>query len=154
MALAACQTVPSATPADDRAAIHALLMAYGHTLDARDFEGFARLFAKDGVYIAGNGAGVSGAQAGETMRQVFTDNASGVGEPNYHLFYNEVITLDGPTQAHASSMSLFMAPGEDGRPEPVMAARYIDELVREDDQWKFARRVVRALGNSQDAFRD
>ena len=35
----------------DRAAIHALLVAYGATLDARDFDGFAKLFGSDGVYV-------------------------------------------------------------------------------------------------------
>ncbi len=35
--------------AADRAAIHALLVAYGSTLDARDFDGFGKLFGKHGV---------------------------------------------------------------------------------------------------------
>lgn len=143
--LAACQHVPQPSEAADRAAIHQLLVAYGTTIDARDFDGFAGLFAEDGEYVAGNGQGVSGAEAGETMRQIFAENAMGFREPNYHLFFNEVVNLTGPDSASATSMSLYMVPGEDGAPVPAMMARYEDRLVREQGRWKFARRVVRSL---------
>lgn len=144
-ALTACQHVPQSSEAADRAAIHRLLVEYGTTLDARDFDGFASLFAREGRYIAGTGEGVSGAEAGEMMRQVFAENALGFGEPNYHLFFNEIVNLTGPDSAAATSMSLYMVPGQDGAPVPAMMARYEDQLVREQDQWKFARRVVQAL---------
>jgi len=131
--------------AADRAAIHELLVDYGSTLDARDFDGFAALFAKDGVYVAGSGAGASGKDAGEMMRKVFAGNAMGFKEPNFHVFFNEVVTLDGPDRAHATSMSFYVVPNEQNRPEPVLMARYHDDLVREDGKWKFARREVESL---------
>ncbi|WP_336977536.1 nuclear transport factor 2 family protein [Altererythrobacter fulvus] len=131
--------------AADRAEIHALLNAYGSTLDARDFNGFAGLFAKDGTYVAGNGKGVSGTQAGAMMEQVFASNALGFREPNFHVFFNEVITLEDADHAHSTSMSFYMVPGEDGRPVAAMMARYHDELVRETGKWKFARRRVESL---------
>jgi len=37
----------------DREAIRVLLRDYGRTLDARDFEGFAALFATDAEYVSG-----------------------------------------------------------------------------------------------------
>src|SRR6187431_664792 len=119
----------SATPAfaqrnetADRAAIHALLVAYGTTLDARDFDGFARLFGSDGVYVAGSGAGSKGPAAGEMMRQVFAANSSGFRQPNFHLFYNEVVTFDGKDRAHATSMSLYMVPDDKNRPVAAVSA--------------------------------
>lgn len=129
----------------DRAAIHALLMAYGSTLDARDFDGFGKLFGKDGVYVAGGGAEAKGPAASEMMRKVFAANAMGFRKPNYHIFFNEVVTFDGPDRAKATSMSLYMVPDEQNRPSPVLMGGYEDELVREDGRWTFQRRVVKSL---------
>lgn len=129
----------------DRAAIHALLVAYGSTLDARDFEGFGRLFGKNGVYAAGGGTEATGAAAGQMMRKIFSANTLGFREPNFHLFFNEVVTFVGPDRARATSMSLYMVPDEKNRPMAALMARYEDELVRTDDRWTFARRAVRSL---------
>jgi len=141
--LGACQ-LRTQDESKDRAEIHALLTAYGSTIDARDFDGFARLFAKDGVYVTGDKA-AGGKQAGENMRQVFAKNANGFREPNFHMFFNEVITLDDIDHAHATSMSFWVVPGADDRPTPAMAARYEDKLVREDGVWKFASRKIVGL---------
>ncbi|HWK40508.1 MAG TPA: nuclear transport factor 2 family protein [Croceibacterium sp.] len=143
--LVACQ--PSvADRTEDRAQIHRLLVDYGRTLDARDFDGFAALFADDGVYVAGGGGQpLSGKAAGEAMRRVFAENASGFGDPNYHLFFNEVVDFTGPDSATATSQSLYMVPAESGQPRAAMMAQYDDELVRREGQWKFARRTVRGL---------
>lgn len=147
--LAACQPAePDRGPdrGEDRAAIHTLLVDYGRTLDARDFDGFAALFARDGVYLAGGGGEpLSGAEAGEAMQRTFAENALGFAEPNYHLFFNETVAFTGPDSAAATSQSLYMVPGEDGAPHAAMMAAYDDELVREDGRWKFARREVRGL---------
>jgi uncharacterized protein (TIGR02246 family) len=145
-ALAACQPVQP-DRGEDRAEIHRLLVDYGGTLDARDFDGFAALFARDGVYVAGgNGASpLSGAQAGDAMRRTFAENALGFAEPNYHLFFNEAVDFTGPDSARANSKSLYMVPGEGGAPRAAMMAEYDDELIREGGRWKFARRVVRGL---------
>lgn len=144
--LAACQ--PAAPDrSEDRAAIHGLLVDYGRTLDARDFDRFAALFARDGVYVAGGGGGqpLSGAEAGEAMRRTFAENALGFAEPNYHVFFNETVAFTGPDSAEATSQSLYMVPDDTGAPRAAMMAQYDDELVREDGRWKFARRVVRGL---------
>lgn len=143
--LAACQQPASPDRGEDRAAIHHLLVDYGRTLDARDFDGFAKLFARDGVYVAGGGGGseLSGTEAGEAMRRTFAENSLGFAEPNYHVFFNETVDFAGPDRATASSQSMYMVPGEDGAPRAAMMAQYEDELVREDGRWKFARRVVR-----------
>ena len=131
-----------ATEMADRVAIHNLLMEYGASLDRRDFDGFAKLFAHDGVYVAGGGQALSGPQAGEAMRRTFAENALGFAEPNYHLFFNETVDFTGRDSATANSQSLYMVPDETGAPRAAMMAQYDDELVREGDRWKFARRVV------------
>lgn len=148
LAALACAVPATAVKADetaDRAAIHALLVDYGRTLDARDFDGFGKLFARNGVYASGPTPAVGGEAAATMMRGIFAANALGFREPNFHIFFNEVITLDGPDRGHASSMSLYMVPDEANRPSPALMARYDDELVREDGRWKFARRTVTSL---------
>jgi hypothetical protein len=131
----------------DRAAIHKLLVDYGATLDARDFDGFGRLFGKDGVYAGGGPGGEAkgGPAAAAMMRKIFEANALGFRSPNFHIFFNEVVTFDGPDKAHATSMSLYMVPDEKNAPSPALMARYHDDLVREGNAWKFARRGVESL---------
>lgn len=141
LSVAACQQAPAANDETaDRAAIHKLLVDYGRTLDERDFDGFSALFAEGGDYN-----GTSGPEAGEMMRRVFAENAMGFREPNFHVFYNEVITLDGPDKAKSTSMSFYVAPDDNNRPVPVLMASYDDDLVREGGQWKFASRKVNSL---------
>lgn len=131
----------------DRAAIHQLLVDYGATLDARDFDAFSALFGKDGVYVTGSGAETHGVEAGEAMRKAFANNANHSREPNFHLFFNEVVTFDGPDRAHARSMSLWMVPGDNNRPVAALSARYEDDLVRKNGHWLFARRAVKPITN-------
>lgn len=133
--------------AADRAAIHKLLVDYGATLDARDFDGFGRLFGKDGVYAGGGPGGEvkGGPAAAAMMRKIFEANALGFRSPNFHIFFNEVVTFDGPDKAHATSMSLYMVPDEKNAPSPALMARYHDDLVREGGAWMFARRSVESL---------
>jgi uncharacterized protein (TIGR02246 family) len=132
--------------AADHAAIHKLLVDYGATLDARDFDGFGRLFAADGVYGAGSGSETKGgAAAAALMKQIFSANALGFREPNFHIFFNEVVTFTGADKAQATSISLYMVPDADNRPSAAMMARYRDDLVRENGTWRFARRAVESL---------
>lgn len=132
----------------DRTAIHQLLLDYGRTIDDRDFDAFGALFAPDGEYGgAGAMAKGPGAIAGR-MNAVFEANAMGFGEPNYHVFFNESIRLEGD-RAMATSMSFFIVPGPDSLPRIAMMAEYDDVLVRLDGEWKFLRRVVRGLAPAQ-----
>ena len=150
LAFVLCLAAPAAAQRNetaDRAAIHALLMAYGSTLDARDFDGFGKLFGTDGVYVAFGGKQAIGPATGEMMRQTFAASYNPAREPNFHLFYNEVVRFDGRDRAHATSMSLWMIPGPDKRPIAALAARYKDDLVRKDGQWIFARRVIEPITN-------
>jgi hypothetical protein len=124
----------------DREAVHRLLLAYGRTIDERDFDGFGALFTEDGEY-----GGNKGPQAiGEGMRRTFASNPLGLREPNFHVFFNETIDVDG-LRATASSMSFYVAPDDLGGYRIVMMASYDDELVKVGETWKFKRRTVKAL---------
>jgi hypothetical protein len=146
LALAAPAGAAMRSESGDRAEIHKLLVDYGATLDRRDFDGFGRLFARDGTYGPGGAGDAKGGPViAERMRKVFASNALGFRAPNFHIFFNEVVILDDTSHAHATSMSLYMVPDADNRPSPALMAAYDDRLVREDGAWKFASRAVKSL---------
>jgi hypothetical protein len=126
---------------EDREAIRLVLRDYGRLLDERRFDEFGQLFAEDGEYVAG--ATTRGPQAiADGLRRTFAGNSLGLGEPNFHVLFNERITLAG-RRAVSTSQSFFVAPGPDGAPRIVLMASYTDELVKTPGGWRFARRVVK-----------
>ena len=126
---------------EDREAIRLVLRDYGRLLDQRKFDEFGQLFAADGEYVSGGTT--RGPEAiGESLRRTFSGNALGLGEPNFHVLFNERIELHGD-RAEATSQSFYVAPGADGAPQIIMMASYEDVLVRTPAGWKFAKRVVR-----------
>lgn len=126
---------------ENREAIRILLRDYGRLLDERRFDEFGLLFAEDGVYVAGPTTRGPKAIA-EGLRRTFAGNSLGLAEPNFHVLFNERITLAG-AKAVSSSQSFFVAPGADGAPRVVLMASYEDELVKTAAGWRFARRVVK-----------
>jgi hypothetical protein len=129
------------TALEDREAIRLLLRDYGRLIDERRFDEFGRLFAADGEYVAGTTT--RGPQAiADGLRRTFANNSLGLGEPNFHVLFNERITLAG-ARAIASSQSFFVAPATDGAPRIVLMASYTDELVKTAEGWRFAKRVVK-----------
>ncbi|MFO1503304.1 MAG: nuclear transport factor 2 family protein [Steroidobacteraceae bacterium] len=113
---------------EDREAIRLLLRDYGRLLDERRFDEFGQLFAENGEYVAGPTTRGPKAIA-EALRRTFAGNSLGLAEPNFHVLFNERITLAG-AKAIATSQSFFVAPGADGAPRLVLMASYEDELVK------------------------
>ncbi|MBK7115404.1 MAG: nuclear transport factor 2 family protein [Proteobacteria bacterium] len=157
--IANAQSAPSSASAsaarlaalEDREAIRLVLRDYGRLLDERRFDEFGRLFAEDGEYVAG--ATTRGPKAiADGLRRTFAGNSLGLAEPNFHVLFNERITLAG-AKAVASSQSFFVAPGADGAPRIVMMASYEDELVKTANGWRFAKRVVRGNLSARPAAR-
>lgn len=122
---------------EDIEAIRTVLISYGRTLDAHDFAGYSRLFARDGEWIGGFGT-VKGPTAIEAF---MTKNIGAPGKPGgtYHLLTNFVIDVNGD-MATAWSRWTFVTPGADGKPAMAQGGHYEDMLVREDGRWKFKRR--------------
>lgn len=129
---------------EDREEIRQLLKDYGRYLDRRDFGAFSQLFAeKEGEWIGGMGK----AKGPEAIRKLMEDSIgkdTGMGaSPNYHLFTNEIIQVNG-NQADATTKWIFVIQGEKGQPQPVYLGHYEDNFVRENGRWKFLKRVVYA----------
>ncbi len=121
---------------EDKEEIRNVLLEYGRTLDARDFAGYSRLFAKDGEWVGGFGTVQGPAQIQTFMEKQF--NGPNTAH-NFHLLTNFVIDVKGDT-ATAWSRWTFIIPSADNKPVIGQSGRYSDTLVRENGHWKFKRR--------------
>lgn len=122
----------------DDLAIRETLARYCHTCDDGAFEALGALFAEDGSFEYA-GALTSG-------RAALVAHFARIQPPERrgkHLTSNVVVALDGD-RATAVSDWVFLVL-VDGVPTPRLTGRYRDELVREQGEWVFARRVVEPL---------
>ena len=129
---------------EDREEIRQLLMDYGRFLDQRDFASFSSLFAEEeGVWSGGMGE-AKGSKAICTLMEETIGKSTDINTtPNYHLFMNEVIHVNGD-EADATSKWIFVVQGEKGGPQPFFLGHYEDSFIRENGRWKFLKRVVHA----------
>ncbi len=128
---------------EDREEIRQLLTDYGRCLDKRDFDSFTRLFAeKEGEWIGGMGKAKGRQAIGNLMENTIGHDPTGkIGGPNYHLFTNEMIKVNG-NEAWAVTKWMFVVQNSSKQPQPFYLGHYEDSLVREQDRWKFLKRVV------------
>jgi len=120
-----------------------LMTAYGATLDSRDFAAFGRLFAEDATYVSG-GTPTKGRAAIQSMlEKIITSNPSNLPPPNFHLYFNPSIHVDGD-RATAQSRGAYVAPDPTTKTaQMVFFVTYEDTLVRRDGRWLFQQRVVK-----------
>ena len=126
---------------EDQLAIQRVLVEYSARLDARDFAGYASLFAREGTWQNGNTVRKGRAEIEAMLAGLFGTPAPGfVNREDYHLVSNPQVDVDGD-KATARSRHLLVMRGPDGSPVPSLAGLYEDEFVREDGAWKILRRV-------------
>ena len=129
---------------EDREEIRQLLKDYGRFLDQRDFASFSGLFAeKDGEWIGGMGKAKGPQSIRKLMEDSIGTNTEKPGAPNFHLFTNEIIHING-NQADATTKWIFVVQGENNRPQALLLGHYEDSMIRENGRWKFLRRIVHA----------
>lgn len=127
--------------AEDEIAIRRILIDYHWTMDMRDFDAYAALFAKDGIWTSGDQVHKGPAEIRKMMVGIFGEPKP--DQPNrrsIEITTNPEITIDGD-HAHARSRHLLVWRGADGSPQPMLAGRYEDDLVREGGVWKIAKRT-------------
>jgi uncharacterized protein (TIGR02246 family) len=126
---------------EDELAIRRVLVDYAATQDARDYSGYAALFAKDGEWVNGKTVHKGRAAIHKMLVDLYGTPPPGyLNSESYHLTSNPEIDLHGD-RASARSRHLLVMRGPKGEPTPALAGRYEDELIREDGQWKILRRV-------------
>jgi ketosteroid isomerase-like protein len=138
---------------EDEQAIQRLIVDYAARLDARDYDGYAALFARDGVWQ--NGATVR--RGRDEIRQLlvglFGETPEGwVNRESYHLVSNPQVKVEGD-RATARSRHLLLMRGEDGSPVPELTGLYEDEFIREDGAWKILKRVDHPIMPTPDEWR-
>lgn len=126
---------------EDILAIQRVLVAYGKHLDRRDFKAYAALFAREGVWDGGFGAGTGPAEIQAMMEKMIGGQPNDDAQKNYHLMSSFDVEVEGD-RGRAWSRWTFVSLDAEGHPRVHHAGRYDDELVREDGAWKFALRKV------------
>lgn len=121
--------------------IREAIVEYGEYLDARDYAGYASLFASNGTWTGGFGSATGPA----AIQKMLEDNlgipeAGFINKDNFHLNTTVVVEVDGE-KATARSRYMFFTRTEDNRPHPLLAGRYYDEFVRENGEWKIFKRA-------------
>ena len=126
---------------EDRDEIRRIIIAYGEYLDARDYAGYAGLFAKDGVWTGGFGS-ATGPAAIQTMleKNLGKPERGFVNKSSFHQVTTEVIDVDRD-KATARSRYMFYTATPENRPNVLLAGRYVDEFVRENGAWRIKARV-------------
>jgi ketosteroid isomerase-like protein len=125
---------------EDRDAIWRLFMTYKQHLDQRDFAAYASLFTDDAEWIGNLGKVVGPAQIERLLTEtleVWRDDR----ERTHHLVLDPEIEVDSDT-ATARSNWAYVTRDEHDAPVLLMLGRYLDELRRTPDGWRFSRRVA------------
>ena len=126
----------------DEQAIREVVVRYGEYLDARDYAGYASLFASDGVWTGGFGSFTGPAAIEEMLEKNLGKPQPGfINKANFHLMTTVVVHVDGDT-ARVRSRYTFFTASPDDRPTAALAGRYVDEFVRENGAWKIKRRTT------------
>lgn len=126
---------------EDELAIQRVIIAYSATQDARDYAGYAALFARDGEWVNGRNVHKGRDAIHKMLVDLYGEPPAGyVNTDSYHISSNAQIEVAGD-RATARSRHLLVLRGPGGSPQPALAGRYEDEFIREDGQWKILRRV-------------
>jgi 3-phenylpropionate/cinnamic acid dioxygenase small subunit len=123
--------------AQDAESISGLLSRYGRMLDARDYAGWAALFAPDGEWVGGEAYGTI---RGRTDLLAFATREFADTPPCVHIFGNMAVETQGDT-ANVWSRWMLVEQHTEGL-RIALAGSYADRLVRLPEGWRFARREV------------
>jgi uncharacterized protein (TIGR02246 family) len=126
---------------EDREAISALFMRYRHCLDEKDFSGYAALFARDGEFVAAGGSASGREQIEQLVDGMRGSLLTVAAGDDLHIVVNPDIELDGD-RATARSTWIYVVRDDEGGPSLCKVGHYEDDLVREEGEWRFARRFA------------
>lgn len=126
-----------------RQEIEELFAQYGASLDRRDFGTFGRLFTEDAVYGSSSTPTRGRAAIQSQLQQTITANPSHLPGPDFHLYFNPSIRIDGD-HATAHSMGAYLVPDDrsPGGWKLIFLVSYDDTLVRQHGHWLFQQRML------------
>jgi ketosteroid isomerase-like protein len=130
---------------EDQLAIQRIVTDYAARIDAHDFDGYAALFAREGVWQNGKTIRKGAGEIKAMLVGLFGTPPPGfVNAESYHLVSNIEVNVDGD-MATARSRHLLMMRDESGHPRPSLAGWYEDTYIREAGQWKILHRIDHPL---------
>ncbi|MEI9852423.1 MAG: nuclear transport factor 2 family protein [Sphingomonas sp.] len=133
----------------DREAIRQVFTDYARHLDGADYEGYASLFARDGVFGEAVGQAAIAAHIAGYGERIEAARREGRFTTAIHVMSNHDIEVSGDT-ATADVLWCYLVVDPDKLPAVLQMGRYADDLVREDGVWKIARhRISRIMGRAQ-----
>jgi 3-phenylpropionate/cinnamic acid dioxygenase small subunit len=121
---------------EDLMEIHQLFIDYGAHLDAGRFDEYGKLFAREGEALMGPMGRAKGPAAIAAMMTGVLGDKVGT---TYHIISSPRVTLDGDA-ASAEVMWSVVSRMDDGTASLNAVGRHVDDLVREDGHWRFAKR--------------
>lgn len=126
---------------DDHRAIERLLYLYADLIDAGDFAGVGRLFAR-GRIVSGGGT-VAGAEAVQALYESFTRRYD-CGTPcTQHLMGNVCIEVDADRLGARASLRFTVLQALPDFPlQAIIAGRYQDRFARDAEGWHFHERQI------------
>jgi uncharacterized protein (TIGR02246 family) len=128
---------------EDRLDIMDLLVRYAWAMDARDADGFAAVFAPQGVWSPSTGTGGTGPEA---IREAFRSRIQ-AQSPNRllrHLAGPPIIQGDAQ-RCSVRSLCQVVEQTPDGSCAIRQVAEYHDTCVNLDGRWRFEQKVVKTV---------
>jgi len=133
---------------NDHDAIRRIFVDYAKYLDSGDFAGYASLFAEHGVLVAQLGEAVGPEAIEKILDEALGPYVRNNPPASIHVMNNHRIDIDGET-AKTEVIWFYLTVDPDTVPTILQAGRYVDDLVRENGQWKIARHdISRTFGRS------
>lgn len=118
----------------DRSLILDLTARYNRAFDSGDAEGYADLFTADGVMEVEGGPRFEGRDALAAM-------CANTQAAIRHVTTDPVVTVDGDTAVQEVTLLVVARPAAGQHGSTLQSSgRYVDDLVRTAEGWRFARR--------------
>jgi ketosteroid isomerase-like protein len=125
---------------EDAGQIRWLTQEYRRLLDARDLDGYGRLFAEDGEWLGGTGYGQTPTGITAMLKERLPARGPG-GPAAWHLVTEPEISLDGD-RATGRVTWTWVGRGDAGTPVMRLLGHYDDVYVRERGRWRYQRRIA------------
>jgi hypothetical protein len=125
---------------EDADQIGRLTQEYRRLLDARDLDGYGRLFAEDGEWLGGTGYGQTPAGITAMLNERLPARSSD-HPAAWHLVTEPEIDLDGD-RATGTVTWTWVGRGDANTPVMRLLGHYDDVYVRERGRWRYRRRIA------------
>ncbi len=126
---------------EDIEQIRQLNLAYRRHLDARDLDGYGRLFAADGEWLGGTGYGKGPAGITAMLEERLAGNPGPPGPTSWHLVTESDIDVRGDRATGTVTWALVQR-GDSDTPVMRLLGHYDDSYVREHGRWRYQRRIA------------